>query len=102
MSRDMGKRIDHIVTRPMPISLTPEELDLENHPIKRASSVIPVRAWTRFYEATVRVDAEAFEWTDKAVHIRWVGSDGQPRSAWYGRMQLTERDRSVSNNVVAE
>ncbi|SEB56452.1 hypothetical protein SAMN04489806_1120 [Paramicrobacterium humi] len=63
----MDRGIDTFLTRTRPISLSNEELDLKNNPVRRPSAPIPVRAWVRFFEATVRPDAEAIAWTDKAV-----------------------------------
>ncbi|GAA0990068.1 hypothetical protein GCM10009563_00270 [Subtercola frigoramans] len=50
--------------------------------MKAAEQPIRVKAWVRFPEAVIRADAEAFEWTDRAVHIRWTAADGAPRQAW--------------------
>ena len=82
MDRDISKRIGQMAPRQDPVSLTPAELDLENHPVRVAEHVIPVRAWVRFPEVAHEAEAVAFEWTDKAVHISWVAEDGARRQAW--------------------
>lgn len=78
----MDTAIDAIITRPVPVSLTDEELDLEHHRVTEASRPVPVRAWVRFHEATVRPRAEAIAWTDKAVKIRWTTHQGARMTAW--------------------
>lgn len=91
--------------RPRPVSLTPEELAVDEHPVKSSGEGqgIRVRAWVRYPETVVDVAAEAFEWTDKAVHVRWTAPDGSRRQAWVWanavrRVEppLTPRDRDVS------
>lgn len=87
----MDRGIDAFVTRPRPISLTADELDLENHPVVQAREPIPVQAWVRFYESTVRPDAEAIAWTDKAVQIRWSGHQGATYTAWVWASAVEKR-----------
>lgn len=65
------REVERSLTRPQPIELTDEELDFTNHPITEAPAPIPVTAWVRFHEATIRPEAEAIAWTDRAVKIRW-------------------------------
>lgn len=76
------RRLEEVQVRPAPISLSADELDVEAHPIRAAPAAVPVRAWVRYPETVVDVRAEAFEWTDRAVHVRWQAPDGSPRSAW--------------------
>ena len=99
------QRIEEIALRPTPVSLTPEELDVDEHPVKSPGEGqgIRVRAWVRYPEIVVDVAAEAFEWNDRAVHVRWTAPDGGRRQAWVWanavrRVEppLTPRDRDVS------
>lgn len=80
--RGMDRGIDTFLTRPRPISLSDEELDLKHSWVRCPPAPIPVRAWVRCYEATVRPDAEAIAWTDKAVHVRWTTQQGATLTAW--------------------
>jgi hypothetical protein len=103
---ELGRqRIEEIALRPTPVSLSAEELDADAHPVKSAGegAGIRVRAWVRYPETVVDVAAEAFEWNDKAVHVRWTAPDGSRRQAWVWanavrRVEppLTPRDRDVS------
>lgn len=69
------QRVREAAVRPVPVSLTAEELDAANHAIRRGPAV-PVRAWVRIQEQPVITDAFAVEWNDRAVHIEWSMSDG--------------------------
>ncbi|MCJ1694650.1 hypothetical protein MT349_02550 [Rathayibacter caricis] len=75
------QRVVEAAVRPVPVSLTPEELDEANHPIRRGP-VVPVRAWVRFQEQPVITEAFAVEWNDRAVHIEWSTSDGTKLDTW--------------------
>lgn len=76
------RRIEEIALKPTPISLTPEELDVEHHPVRKAEEPIPVHGWVRYPELVVDVRTEAFEWNDLGVHLRWHAPDGSQRFAW--------------------
>jgi hypothetical protein len=78
----MNRRINEMLVNPKPVSLSPEELDVEADPITTARSKIRVRAWVRFPGTVVRTEGEAIEWTSKAVHLRWLSADGEERDAW--------------------
>lgn len=80
--RGIDEGIDAYVTSARPISLSPAELELERHPVTAASEPVPVRAWVRFHEASIRPAAEAIAWTDKAVQIRWTTIQGASLTAW--------------------
>ncbi|GAA0994247.1 hypothetical protein [Subtercola frigoramans] len=91
VDRRMSERIDQAVPRPTPVTLTAAELDVANHPIKQAVSVIPVLAWVRFPETAVQAEADAFEWTDKAVHVSWKAADGGRHQAWVWASSVERR-----------
>ncbi|PPH13326.1 hypothetical protein C5C71_01895 [Rathayibacter sp. AY1C1] len=75
------QRVTEAAVRPVPVSLTSEELDVANHPVQRGPAV-PVRAWVRFKEQPVITEAFAVEWNDRAVHVEWSMSDGTKLDAW--------------------
>lgn len=79
---DLDRQIEEAVLRPVPVSLTPAELDLEHHPVTEAPALMPARAWVRFHEATIRPDCEVIAWTDRAVQVRWTMRGGHVRTAW--------------------
>lgn len=80
--RLMQKRITEIAVRPMPISLSEAELDLEADPIVRAVQPIPVRGWVRYPEAPARIEGRVVAWTSRAVEIEWENAAGEVRRAW--------------------
>jgi hypothetical protein len=82
IDRLMERRISEMAIRPTPVSLTPEELDLEHDPVRQADNTVPVRAWVRFPETVIRAEGRAVAWTSRAVLIRWDGADGSEREAW--------------------
>lgn len=74
--------IDVTLTRPLPISLTDGELDLEHNRVTEARKPIPVRAFVRFHEAVIRPDAIAVAWTPRAVKIRFTMANGARHEVW--------------------
>ncbi|WP_440711736.1 hypothetical protein [Herbiconiux sp. YIM B11900] len=81
----IDREIEDAVTRPQPVSLTAAEVDAERHPIVTPAKPVPVEAWVRFHEATVRPRCEAIAWNDHAVQVRWTMRNGQTVSAWVWR-----------------
>jgi hypothetical protein len=83
---DVDRRIQHAmevtVTRPRPISLTDDELDLAHNQVTEASAPIRVRAFVRFYEAVIRPEAEAVAWTPRAVKVRFTMQNGARHEVW--------------------
>jgi hypothetical protein len=79
--RLMSQRVAEAGVRPEPVSLTPEELNLAQSPARRGETV-KVRAWVRFAEQPVVLEAYAVEWNDRGVHIEWSMSDGTKLDAW--------------------
>jgi hypothetical protein len=70
--------------QPFPASLGREQVDPDNHPIKRAKKPIPVKAWVTLVmpETGVLVDAVACAWNDNAVEIMWRDKFGTERRSW--------------------
>jgi hypothetical protein len=78
----MDQHLTELLVRPLPVSLSLEELDLEHFPVTKAPEPIPVVAWARFPEQVARVRAQAVAWTSRAVQIEWVSTSGVPMTAW--------------------
>ena len=79
---DIDRRIEQVVTRPEPASLSDAELDKPNSKVTAATEPIPVRAWVRFPEAPIRATARALAWTDRAVLVEWETADRRTVRAW--------------------
>jgi hypothetical protein len=75
------RQIEEMALRPQPISLTPEEAGLDQHPLFRPAEPIRVRAWVRYPELVVDVLADASGWNDRAVEVQWRAPDGTGRTA---------------------
>lgn len=67
------------------MSLTAAGVDADRHPITAPERPVPVEAWARFREATVRPRCEAIAWHDHAVQVRWTMRNGQSVNAWVWR-----------------
>ena len=78
----MDRRINQMVTRPQPISLSDLELDKDHQPVRTPSTPVPVWAWVRFPEAPIRASGRAIAWTDRAVLVEWEDADGRTYRAW--------------------
>jgi hypothetical protein len=81
--------INEAVTRPRPISLTPAEigkLDVTEPPQPE-----PVKAWVRYPETPVQVEARAIAWTERAVKVEWTMRDGSVQQAWVWRSAVSVR-----------
>jgi hypothetical protein len=78
---------DHLTERRVkmrgePQTLSAAELDSDREPVTRTPVALPVWAWVRYPEGSIRVDAEAVAWTSRAVAVRWPTPDGQTHRAW--------------------
>lgn len=102
------RRMEEAVMRPQPIGLTDVELDFEHHPVKRGRGPVPVRAWVHYPAIVVDVRAEAIEWTDRAVRLRWMTLGGFKQDVWVwanavrriepgvdGKIDVRDRDLSA-------
>lgn len=82
VDRDVDKRIAETIMRSgEPLSLTPAELQLDELPLTRTPRPESVRAWVRYPQAPLLVDALAVAWTPRAVALKWPGPDAEHR-AW--------------------
>ena len=52
-----------------PLSLTDTELELGVQPLTRTPHPVACRAWVRYPEGPVKVDARAVAWTPRAVAL---------------------------------
>jgi hypothetical protein len=93
VDESFDRHVNVMVTRAMPISLTPAELALERHPPREAApgEGVAVSAWVRFPETPVLVTAVVLKWTDTAVLVRWEAGDGRTLEAWVWKGAATRR-----------
>jgi hypothetical protein len=82
LDRRMERSINEVVVRPVPRSLSKDELDLEHNQVTEATEPIPVRAWVTFEQATIRPECEAIAWTPRAVQVRMRMASGATYVAW--------------------
>ena len=64
------------------MSLTDAELELSVQSIIRSPQPVTCRAWVRYPEGPVKVDARAVAWTSRAVAIEWDASGPNVPRAW--------------------
>lgn len=50
-----------------------------------------MRAWVRFAESPVEVDAIVTAWTPKVVHVEFTMGDGKRRRAWAWANAVTRK-----------
>jgi hypothetical protein len=81
-NREIDQRIEQVITRPKPISLTDEELEKDRTLVTAAKEPVPVRAWVRYPETVIRATGVALAWTDRAVLVEWETAGGGVASAW--------------------
>ena len=82
LDRAYGKRTDEIVMRGrQPTSLKTSELELDKYNLITPPRPVRVRAWVRYGEIPVQVDAEAVKWTERVVAVQWDTPEGQHK-AW--------------------
>lgn len=86
--------VNEAITRPRPISLSPYEVGPEDD-IHVPDKPVSTTSWVRFHEQAVQVSAEAFEWTDRAVHLRWTESNGRVLTAWVWRGAVAPPDPNL-------
>lgn len=66
------KILEGVMAEQKPTSLTPDELELDRHPLTRTPKPESVRAWVRYGNAAVKVDAR---WdTPGGEHRAWLWS----------------------------
>jgi len=75
------KILERVMAEQTPTSLTPDELELDRHPLTRTPKPEAVTAWVRYGKTAVKVDARVVAWTPRAVAVRWDTPGGEHR-AW--------------------
>ncbi|TQO19652.1 hypothetical protein FB472_1223 [Rhodoglobus vestalii] len=65
-----------------PESLRDDELELNRFDLTKTRNPRPVRAWVRYADGSLRVDAMAIAWTERAVAIEWDVVGGKSHHAW--------------------
>lgn len=78
----MDRAIEQAITRPRPVWLTEQEIDLEHDPAVVPTVPAPAIAYVRFHEAVVRLEVEVVAWNEHAVRIRFTSRDGQVHEGW--------------------
>ncbi|MEY9853541.1 hypothetical protein ABH923_003219 [Leifsonia sp. EB41] len=78
----MDRAIEQAITRPRPVWLTEQEVDLEHDPAVVPAAPAPAVAYVRFHEAVVRPKVEVVAWNEHAVRIRFTARDGQVHEGW--------------------
>ncbi len=82
LDRQYEKRTDEIIMRDyQPQNLKTRELQLEVYALTIPPKPVPVRAWVRYGEIPVLVDACAVKWTERVVAIQWETPNGTHK-AW--------------------
>jgi len=83
VDRQMDARIlQRVMQENAPHTLTRDELELDREPLTRAPIARTCRAWVRYGDTAALIDAEAVEWTEHAVHVRWITPTGERHHAW--------------------
>lgn len=96
VDRRMDARVaERIMRSSTPLSLGDDELELELdvYDLTRTRNPKPVRAWVRYRDGPLRVEAEAHAWTERAVAIEWAGPDNAPHRAWVWASAVEARPR---------
>ncbi len=65
-----------------PETLTPREINRANEDFTVAARAHPCRAWVRYGQDAIHVEAEVCAWTQRAVAIRWRISEDEYHKAW--------------------
>jgi hypothetical protein len=74
-------------------SLKPDELNLALEPLTIDPQPIPVKAWVRFFDIPLRVDAFADRWASRAVGIRFtIGGRDFKTWVWASAVESTADD----------
>src|SRR6185312_14386909 len=97
----LAKLAARYIRRAEPVSLTPEELDLEHSNVTRVVPGLPVWAWVRFPGSAELVAGEAFGWTSRAVQVTWTDA-GVRRVTWVWASAVRRRDDQVRNTALGE
>lgn len=92
IDRRMNERIVEVVTRDKtPSTLSPAELALDVEPITRTPVARPVKAWVRYGDVPLLVEAEVVAWTSRAAAVRWRSPAGEVHRAWVWLSAVTDR-----------
>ena len=76
------RALQAIVRDRSPSNLKSVELELERYALTIPPAPVPVRAWVRYGDVPLRVDAEAWRWTERVVAIVWKVPGGAEHRAW--------------------
>ena len=81
--RRIHESVNAVIMRDQtPSSLSDQELGLDRLPITRTPVPEKVKAWVRYGEVALRIDAELVAWTSRACAVRWKTQAGVAHRAW--------------------
>lgn len=83
--------INEFLTRPAPVSLTPEEIGPS--PVVTVVDGDAVDVWLRFVEIRVQERAVVVAFTDRAVQVEVTRRDGSRYRVWVWRGSVTRAGR---------
>ncbi|MGD8194833.1 hypothetical protein ACEXQB_010115 [Herbiconiux sp. P18] len=87
----MAKRVRERDLAPRPVSLTPDQIDLERDEPTEPPEPVPVRAWVPVSSGTIPQDAVVTAWNRRACRIEWKNGDGSRSTAWVWRGSVEPR-----------
>jgi hypothetical protein len=88
--RKMNDRIlERVVAETTPSSLNDDELELDVQPLTKPPRALPVTAWVRYGETSVKVEGRAVAWTARAVAVQWKTAAGDVHRAWVWASAVT-------------
>jgi hypothetical protein len=87
----MDERIQRSLMAGPPLSLTPEELELDKEPLTRTPTPIEGWAWIRYGENAMKLQVRIVAWTERAVAVKWDAPGGEHK-AWVWASAVRRRD----------
>ena len=74
--------LERVIAETTPSSLNDVELELDVQPLTRPPRALPVTAWVRYGETSVKIEGRAVAWTARAVAVQWKTPAGEVHRAW--------------------
>ena len=82
--------VNHVATRPLPISLSDLERRTSGEGVVTPDEPAKVLAWVRYPETAVQVEGEAIAFNERVVLVRFTTFDGAVHQAWVWRSAVTK------------
>lgn len=94
-----SRRVDEMIMRDrQPANLKTIELQLDEYALTIPPRPVPVRAWVRYGEVPLLVDAVAVQWTDRVVAVRWETPHGEHKAwVWSSAVERVDNQRPGSD-----